>query len=114
MSGNIPYLTSPTEMEPQLPGEGVVDGSIVEAPGSSLVGKRSSIVIMSEQEGKVSTTSKASQTSASCQGLFWLEESLHTAVCGSRIGSKQGLQRFCILSVVGETSSCGLPTNKVC
>jgi hypothetical protein len=31
---------------------------------------------------------------------------LATTVCGSLIGSKQGIHRFCISSAVGKTSAC--------
>jgi hypothetical protein len=79
-------------------------------PGTGLVGK-SSVVIVSEREGEGLATSESPQTSASCCGLFWLEESLGITVCGSKLGSKQGVQQFCISSVVGETTSCGISTH---
>jgi hypothetical protein len=109
MFGNIPDLTSPTGTEPQLPG-GVAVGSVVQVPGNGLVGK-SSVVIVLEREGEGLATSESSQTSASCCELVWLEESLGITVCGSKIGSKQGMQRFCISSVVGETTLCGISTH---
>ena len=105
MFGNIPNLT-----EPQVPGEGVVDRGIVREPVGELIGKSSSNIV-SKRGGEAFTKDETSTSSASCCGLFWLGDPLGETVCGSIIGSKQGVQRFCISGVVGDTRACGVATH---
>jgi hypothetical protein len=104
MFGNIPNFT-----EPQVPG-GVVDGGVVSEPRGDLIGKSKSNIV-SERGGEAVTKEEIPLTSTSCCGLFWLKEPLGESVCGSIIGSKQGVQRFCISGVVGETRACGVATH---
>jgi hypothetical protein len=56
-----------------------------------------------------------SSTSSTCCGFFWLGwEICWLQLCGSLIGSKQDVQRFCISSVVGKTSACSVATHAKC
>jgi hypothetical protein len=104
MFGNIPNLT-----EPQVPG-GVVDRGVVREPVGELIGKSSSNIV-SKRGGEAFTKDETFTSSGSCCGLFWLGDPLGQTVCGSIIGSKQGVQRFCISVVVGDTRACGVATH---
>jgi hypothetical protein len=88
----------------------VVDGGVVSEQGGDLIGKSKSNIV-SELGGQAVPKEVISATSASCCGLFWLKDPLGESVCGSIIGSKHGVQRFCISGVVGETRACGVATH---
>jgi hypothetical protein len=105
--GDLPDLTRPLAGAPaaQVSG-GLLDSSSVFEVGDVSTGKKTDQ--MSELGSVISNLDQASSSSPSSSRLFFLEEPLGVQFCGSTIGSKQSVRRFCISSVVVGTNCCSV------
>jgi hypothetical protein len=99
--GDLPDLTRPLA---HVSG-GVLDSSSVFEVGDVSAGKKTDV---SELGSVVTNLDHASPASSSRSRLFFLEELLGVQFCGSTIGSKQSVRRFCISSVVVGTNCCSV------
>jgi hypothetical protein len=105
--GDLPDLTRPLAGAPSAHvSGGVLDSSSVFEVGDVSTGKKTDQ--MSELGSVISNLDQASSTSPSSSRLFFLEEPLGVQFCGSTIGSKQSVRRFCISSVVVGTNCCSV------
>ena len=105
--GDLPDLARPLAgaPSPHVSGGVLVSSSVFEV-GDVTTGKKTDQ--MWELGSVISNLDQASSTSPSSSRLFFLEKSLGVQFCGSTIGSKQSVRRFCISSVVVGSNCCSV------